>query len=255
MNSLKYIGVLPYRWPQVCWLSWPKQAATHGIVLVTLGVAAAFSADAQAQVNVPVCGSTTLSPAQPVQNQPETITISGQNVQSRINVMGLYQVTLLGDQLLDCVSAADVSGNLNAKSMQYTFGAAGTYNLKVFGYYSSVLFNACTATTPICGSQLSLTVASPPAPTVSFSASPTTINVGNPSTLTWSSTNATSCTGTGGWNQNLATSGSMAVTPPVTTTYNITCTGSGGTSPVKSVKVTVVPKVAWLVPVLAGLLR
>ena len=74
----------------------------------------------------------------------------------------------------------------------------------------------------------------PPAPTATLSASPTSINAGQSSTLTWSSTNATGCSGTN-FTPN-ATSGSMAVTPPATTIYSITCAGAGGMSPAASAR-------------------
>ena len=99
----------------------------------------------------------------------------------------------------------------------------------------------------------SVTVSIAP-PTVTLSANPTSISPGASSTLTWSSANATSCTGTGGWNQNLAISGSMAVTPASTKTYSISCTGPGDTSPVKSATVSVIPVQNWLVPILNFLL-
>jgi hypothetical protein len=58
--------------------------------------------------------------------------------------------------------------------------------------------------------------------------------------LTWSSTNATACTASGGWNGAKATSGSQDVTPANTTTYTLTCTGPGGNAS-KSATVTVTP--------------
>ena len=59
------------------------------------------------------------------------------------------------------------------------------------------------------------------------------------STVTWSSTNATSCTAGGGWTGTKAPSGTLAVSPPSTTTYTLACTGAGGTSPVASATVAV----------------
>ena len=69
-----------------------------------------------------------------------------------------------------------------------------------------------------------------PAPTVTISASPTTITLGASSTLTWSSTNATACTASGGWTGAQAVNGTQAVTPaaPGSAAYTLTCTGSGG---------------------------
>ena len=68
----------------------------------------------------------------------------------------------------------------------------------------------------------------PPATTVSLAASPTKISAGQPSTLTWSSTNASSCTGSNFTAS--AISGSAVVSPTVTTSYSVTCTGNGGSA-------------------------
>jgi hypothetical protein len=70
----------------------------------------------------------------------------------------------------------------------------------------------------------------PPAePTVTLSANPTTIDAGESATLTWTSANATSCTASGGWSGTKATSGSASVSPTETTTYELDCSGAGGT--------------------------
>jgi CARDB len=66
-----------------------------------------------------------------------------------------------------------------------------------------------------------------PIPTVTLTANPTSITSGGSSTLMWSSTNATSCTGTGFTAGG--SSGSATVSPTVPQTYSITCTGTGGT--------------------------
>lgn len=77
--------------------------------------------------------------------------------------------------------------------------------------------------------------------TVLFSASPTTIDSGESSTLTWTSTFATSCTAAGGFSTGGATSGSASTGALTqTSTYQITCTGDGGTSAPASATVTVV---------------
>ena len=68
-------------------------------------------------------------------------------------------------------------------------------------------------------------------PTASLTASQTTINSGDASTLTWSSTNASSCSASGGWSGALASGGSQstgAITS--TTSYSLTCAGPGGIS-------------------------
>ena len=94
-----------------------------------------------------------------------------------------------------------------------------------------------------CGGSGSAPVAPPPpAATASLSASPTTVNSGAAAMLTWSSTNASSCSASGGWSGALASSGSQS-TGALTadTTYSLTCTGSGGTSAATGATVTVTP--------------
>ena len=77
----------------------------------------------------------------------------------------------------------------------------------------------------------------PPAPTATLTASPTSITAGQSALLTWASTNATACPGTGF--PGGGPSGTATVTPPATTTYSVTCTGLGGMSPSASATVTV----------------
>ena len=88
----------------------------------------------------------------------------------------------------------------------------------------------------------SLNVApSPPAPTLTLTASPTSVASGATTSLTWSTTNATACTASGGWTGSRATSGteaSSAVT--ASTTFTLNCTGAGG-SVSQSVTVAVTP--------------
>jgi len=89
----------------------------------------------------------------------------------------------------------------------------------------------CTNSTSTAQSTTKITVnaaAPPPAPTVKLKAATASIASGDSTTLTWSSTNASSCTASGGWTGTEATSGTKTVAPTATTTYTIDCTGSGG---------------------------
>lgn len=67
-----------------------------------------------------------------------------------------------------------------------------------------------------------------PKPTVTLTGNPSTIDKGNSSTLSWSSTNATSCSAA--WTSATSTSGTASVTPSSTTEYSISCTGAGGSA-------------------------
>jgi peptidoglycan-associated lipoprotein len=76
-----------------------------------------------------------------------------------------------------------------------------------------------------------------PRPTITFQADPTSINKGDSTTLTWSTTNATQVTiapevGT------VNAEGSTKVTPGDSATYTLTATGPGGTADA-SVRVTI----------------
>ena len=72
----------------------------------------------------------------------------------------------------------------------------------------------------------------PPAlPTVVLSVSPSTIDAGQSATLSWNSTDATSCTASAGpWTGSRNTLDEEAVAPTVTSSYTLTCTGDGGSA-------------------------
>ena len=67
-----------------------------------------------------------------------------------------------------------------------------------------------------------------PAPTVNLSAEPTSALLGETSTLTWSSTNTSSCSAN--WTSSTTTSGSedVTVTSAGNNSFSITCSGAGG---------------------------
>ena len=81
----------------------------------------------------------------------------------------------------------------------------------------------------------------PPPPTLTFWADSTNITQGDSTNLNWTVANADSCTATGGWlgSKDPATgTHSQSVTPPATTTYNLQCSGPGGSSGQKQVTIT-----------------
>jgi hypothetical protein len=63
---------------------------------------------------------------------------------------------------------------------------------------------------------------------VTLTANPGAITIGGSSTLSWTSTNATSCTASGGWSGPEPASGTTSVAPATTTSYTLTCSGSSG---------------------------
>lgn len=93
-----------------------------------------------------------------------------------------------------------------------------------------------------------------PTPAITFTANPTSIAYNDASILTWSTTNATSCTASGSWTGAKATSGSESTGNLTSTrTYTLTCTGPGGTGS-KSITVTVAtPPTPTVTPVPSNL--
>ena len=70
-----------------------------------------------------------------------------------------------------------------------------------------------------------------PVPTITLTATPSSINLGYPTNITWSSTDADTCTGTNfSTGVGNDTDGSVSDSPSSNTTYRIDCTGSGGSA-------------------------
>jgi len=84
----------------------------------------------------------------------------------------------------------------------------------------------CTGPGGSASAQTRVIVAANTIPVANLTIYPATIGSGGSAALSWSSTNAASCLGSG-FNTNNATSGSVPVTPPTSTTYSVTCTGPG----------------------------
>ena len=130
-----------------------------------------------------------------------------------------------------CTASGGWSGTKATSGSQSTgpLTATTTYSL------------SCTGAGGV-GNVATITVTVPGTPTVTLAATPSSIAHGGASTLTWSSTNATSCTASGGWSGTKATGGSQSTGPlTATTTYSLSCTGTGGTSNVTTATVKVVP--------------
>jgi peptidoglycan-associated lipoprotein len=112
-------------------------------------------------------------------------------------------------------------------------------------YYRAIVLTAAAAAafTVGCGRKpvvsSSPPSAAPPAarPTVTLQANPTSVNKGDSSTLTWSSTNATQLTISPEVGA-VAPEGSTKVTPADSVTYTVTASGPGGSAD-SSVRITV----------------
>ncbi|MEK7704948.1 MAG: hypothetical protein AAB426_08315 [Myxococcota bacterium] len=121
-------------------------------------------------------------------------------------------------QALDCVSDADPCDGIDC-SLHGTCQVSGdTASCACdLGYHADGL--TCVAD-PVAT-----------APVVTLTANPTTVDGGGTTTLTWSSTDATSCTASGAWSGSKAISGSE-VTAAITSTstFTLACTGPNGST-------------------------
>jgi hypothetical protein len=119
------------------------------------------------------------------------------------------------------------------------FGAPSDLSLGVrdHNFYAMACNTAgCSLWSPV---KVLTVTAVAPAPTLTFTASPTTVTSGGASTLTWSTTNATACTASGAWSGSKSTNSSQSTGALSSTqTYNLKCDGAGG-SVTKSVTVSV----------------
>ncbi len=115
----------------------------------------------------------------------------------------------------------------SAVTIDYTSGSTTDSNIVEHGTITDVL-------AAVINGSYNLTSPTPP-PTVDLKANgkngPITINQGKSATLTWTSTNATSCIATGGWSGEKPTSGTFTTQVLATAqNYILTCTGNQGTA-------------------------
>jgi hypothetical protein len=143
-------------------------------------------------------------------------------------VQGSSTLTWTSTNATGCTASGAWSGSVATSGSQVVSPAAtSTYTL------------TCTGSGGSAAQSATVTVAALPAPTATLAANPASIAAGGSSTLSWSSTNASSCMATGAWTGARVTSGTLVVSPTATATYSLSCTGAGGTSPVKSATITV----------------
>jgi hypothetical protein len=150
---------------------------------------------------------------------------------------GFLPLADYGQTTYDPVEANGSNPNLslaaNGIIMQGSWGQSSNPSAPVNGDMFSTCWGGNTLTPCTAGS-----FTTPPPPvTASLSANPKSISPGQSSTLSWSSTNAASCKGS---NFTAAgTSGSVVVSPSVTTSYSVTCTtGSDPATAMATVSVT-----------------
>ncbi len=122
-------------------------------------------------------------------------------------------------------SLGTVALNNGSAQLVTTFTTASTY--MITAVYKG---DSSNATSQSAAQSITVT-APPPAPMVTATVTPTSITLGQTATLSWSSTNATTCAATGSWTGTQALQGTATETPTATGSdaYTLNCTGAGGT--------------------------
>jgi hypothetical protein len=158
------------------------------------------------------------------------------------------------DTFLGFVAAAGGSGNCSRTAAYPSFFGTSAATPHVAGAAALLLQNAPKATAAQIYTALMMSAAPmaspspdnltgygfiqpggalsaiPAAPTVTLTLDPTTINVGQSAALTWTVTNATSCTASGAWSGNQGLSGNLTVKPSAAGSYSyvLTCVNANG---------------------------
>jgi hypothetical protein len=169
------------------------------------GTATGPGGTAQASVTVNVVAAQSLQ----LTANPTTIT-QGQSSTLTVSAPGATSVSI--DQGVGTVPASGTVKVTPTATTTYTGTATFTGGATL----------TATATVTV--------TASGPTPTVMLSANPSTVNQGQSSTLSWSSTNATSLTIDQGVGSVTAPSGSTIVSPSATTVYTITASNGASTA-------------------------
>ncbi|HEY4446275.1 MAG TPA: hypothetical protein VGN30_18480, partial [Steroidobacteraceae bacterium] len=199
--------------------------AAAGPVVVLIDATPSANGNGLVDVNVQTTGSSSqlvFDQLQPVMNVPSGFTSQA----ITLGTSGNFDVTLndlkFPAQFQNLAVVGTSAGNVLGK----VYGA-GTFQLAATpGNYqfTIVAIPAVNQQYGLYGIHIANS-----APTVTLTASPTSVAVGGLTTLSWTTTSATACIASGGaFSGSQATSGSTSVAVSATTTYTLTCTGPGG---------------------------
>lgn len=157
-------------------------------------------------------------PGNPVQgHKPPAISLSASPTTVTMN--GLTTINWSSKRARECTASGDWSGS-KATSGSQTISALktdSTFNLSCSGVGGSV------------NESVSITVEVSSTPSITLSASPSSLPYNGSTTLSWTSANSNGCTASGDWSGSKATSGSQTISALTTNrNFNLSCSGPGG---------------------------
>ena len=137
----------------------------------------------------------------------------------------------VGNDWIALFKTGDPNSAYDSTRWRYTNGAgAGTFTTTAPNTAGNYEFRYLPGGTYTDVARSTTIAVSLSGPTVALTANPGSVTAGQFARLSWSTTNAGSCAASGGWSGNKAVFGSEDVAPNTTTTYNLTCSGAGGTA-------------------------
>ncbi|MSU55221.1 MAG: hypothetical protein EXS46_01610 [Candidatus Taylorbacteria bacterium] len=212
-------------------LSFTASDTQGGSVVQTTTVVVSAPAVANQQVNLPA--SQTTAPLSVSCSAAPSSPYVGDVVTWGVNPSGgtgSYTFSWTGSDGLS-------GGNSPVATITYTTAGYKTASVSVTSGFSSVSW-PCNVTVQNRPVQVS--------PTINYfrangSASFISVTAGTPVALTWSSSNTTSCTALSDWNNSIGVSGSLTLTPSVSSSYGLVCHNVVGEKISANLYVTVTP--------------
>lgn len=178
----------------------------------------------------------------------QTLSSSGQTKTFTIDYTQTQPVCSPATQSVQAGSPASFTATGGDGTFSWSVSPGGTPSSGTGSSFSTTYSATGSKTITVTSNQgqtdtCAVTVTSAPLPTVDLDADgsdgPISIAYNGSATLSWTSTNATSCTASNGWSGGKATSGSESTGSLTSdTTYTLTCDGPGGSAS-DSVTVTV----------------
>jgi len=183
--------------------------------------------------NGTVSGSVDIQVSKPGNTPPPAISLTASSEQ--VSYQGSTTLSWSASNADSCSAAGSWSGS------QATSGTVTLDSLTETGTYTL----ACSGAGGISSESLTINVSAAPQPEISISASPAIVTLNGSTTISWNSTNASSCSASGAWSGALGVNGSRVIDGiQQNASYVINCSGVGG-SGTASVDVSVLPTVTF----------
>ncbi len=180
---------------------------------------------------------------------PPTVTVTISANPTTVSSGGSTTITWSSTNATSCTASSSPSNTAwtGTKSLTGSQGVAGLTATTAFNLSCSGPGGSVTQ-----GITVTVNAPPPPTPVITFSANPTNVANGGSSTLTWSATNATSCSASASpansqWSGTQSVSGNRSITNlTATTTFTITCTGAGGSASQTAVVTVAAPPAGFI---------